>query len=162
VPVNTPGGPVDGLEINYQQPLTFLPGQLKHTGVLLNYTIADSKVSYPGGITGQLLGLSRSSANGTFYYEDSKWSARVSAAYRSKYLTRVPGQETGTDADGVDPTFNLDTSVQYTLNPHIKLSVEALNLTNQYENQFNDTRYDLPTFYHQVGREVLVGVRYQY
>jgi TonB-dependent receptor len=153
-PTNTTGGTVDGVEINYQQPMTFLPGLLKHTGVLINYTGVES--------TGQLLGLSRTSANATLYYEDSRWSARITGAYRSKYLTKVPGQEVGTDADGVDPTFNLDTSIQYTLNDHIKLTLEGVNLTNQYENQFNDTQRDLPTYYHQTGREVLFGVRYQY
>jgi TonB-dependent receptor len=168
-PVNSPGGPVNGVEINYQQPLTFLPGVLKHTGLLLNFTAVDSKVQFPTGaktgpafVTNQLLGLSRSSANATIYYEDSKWSARVSGAYRSKYLTRVPGQEVGTDADGVDSTFNLDTSIQYTVTPHVKLTLEGLNLTNQYENWFNDTSRNLPTYYHQVGREILFGVRYQY
>jgi TonB-dependent receptor len=168
-PMNSPGGPVNGVEINYQQPLTFLPWILRHTGLLLNYTGVDSRVEYPTGLkTGpayiynQLLGLSRTSANATFYYEDSKWSARVTAAYRSKYLSRVPGQEVGTNADGVDATFNLDTSIQYTMSQHIKLTLEGINLTNQYENWFNDTSKDLPTYYHQTGREILIGVRYQY
>jgi TonB-dependent receptor len=161
-PVNAPGGPVNGIEINYQQPLTFLPWILTHTGVLLNYTGVNSSVQYPGGLTGPLLGLSRTSANATIYYEDSKWSARVSGVYRSKYLTKIPGQEVGTDADGVDSTFNLDTSIQYTLTSHVKLTLEGINLTNQYENWFNDTTKDLPTYYHQTGREILFGVRYKY
>jgi iron complex outermembrane receptor protein len=165
-PANTAGGYVEGIELNVQQPFTFLPGPLRHTGVLANLTLVDSKVSYPaaGGIfvTNQLLGLSKVSANATLYYEDDRWSARVSGAYRSKYLTRVPGQEVGTDADGFDPTFNLDASVQYTVTPHIKLTLEGVNLTDQYENEFNDTGKDLSYYYHHTGREVLFGVRVTY
>jgi iron complex outermembrane receptor protein len=165
-PQNTPGGTVNGFEINYQQPFTMLPGLLSHTGTLLNLTWVDSRVLYPNGSGGfvpdQLLGLSRYSANATLYYEDDKWSARISGAYRSRYLMQVPGKETGTDADGFDQTFNLDASVQYTVNPHLKFTLEGINLTDQYENEFNDTSRDLSYYYHHTGREILAGVRYSY
>ena len=164
-PVNSPGGRVDGVELNYQQPFSFLPGLLTHTGVLLNYTGVDSSVQYSTGagtfVTNQLLGLSRNSASATLYYEDDRWSTRVSGNYRSRYLTRIPGQEVGTDADGTDATFNLDASVQYTLTQHLKLTLEGVNLTDQYESQFNDTARDLVSYYHHTGREVLFGIRFQ-
>lgn len=167
VPTNTSGGWVEGAEFNYQQPFTFLPGPLTHTGVIANFTITDSSLNYPGQVAGtfvtnQLLGLSKYAANATLYYEDDRWSARVSGAYRSRYLTRVPGQETGTDADGFDSTFNLDASIQYTISRNLKATLEGLNLTNQFENEFNDTSRDLSYYYHETGREVLFGVRFQY
>ena len=143
-----------------------LPGLLSHTGTLINLTWVDSRVLYPNGSGGfvpdQLLGLSRYSANATLYYEDEKWSARISGAYRSRYLMQVPGKETGTDSDGFDKTFNLDASVQYTVNPHLKFTLEGINLTDQYENEFNDTARDLSYYYHHTGREILAGVRYSY
>ena len=95
MPTNTAGGWVEGVELNYQQPFTFLPGLLKHTGMLANLTLTDSNLTYPNGssfVTNQLLGLSKVAANGTLYYEDDRWSARISAAFHSKYLTRVPSQ----------------------------------------------------------------------
>jgi outer membrane receptor protein involved in Fe transport len=113
-------------------------------------------------VKNQLLGLSRYSANATLYYEDDKWSVRLSGSYRTKYLTRVPGQETGTNADGFDATFNLDASAQYTVTPNLKLTLEGVNLTDQYENEFNDTVRDMPYYYHHTGAEMLFGVRYQY
>ncbi|HVS77669.1 MAG TPA: TonB-dependent receptor, partial [Steroidobacteraceae bacterium] len=110
VPVNSPGGNIDGVELNYQQPFRFLPGLLRNLGVQMNYTYVTSKVKYKTGtdtfVTGQLTGLSKNTAGATLYYEDPKWSVRVSGAYRSAYLIRVPGQEKGTDADGYDATFN--------------------------------------------------------
>ena len=166
VPKNTSGGSINGIELNYQQPFTFLPGLLKHTGLLANLTMVDSSVNYPvtatTTVSNELLGLSRYSANVTLYYEDEHWSARISGAYRSRYLTQVPGKETGTDADGFDSTFNLDASVQYTVNHHLKVTLEGVNLTDQYENEFDDTQRDLSYYYHHTGPEVLIGARYQY
>jgi iron complex outermembrane receptor protein len=163
-PVNSPGGPVDGWEANYQQPLTFLPGFLSHTGLLLNYTSVNSSIKYlnaAGAVvaTNQLTGLSRHSYNATIYYEDDRWSTRVSAAYRSKYLTRVPGQEAGTDVDGTNSTLNIDFSLQYTWNEHLKFTAEGVNLTDQFQDQFNDST-DRVSFYHHTGREFIIGVRY--
>lgn len=93
---------------------------------------------------------------------DPKWSMRVSGTYRSAYLIRVPGQETGTDADGYDATFNLDASLQYNLTKRFRLTLEGVSLTDQYENEFDDTSRDLMYYYHNQGREILFGVRYQY
>jgi TonB-dependent receptor len=166
VPGNTPGGVINGVEFNYQQPLRFLPGLLSNTGFLLNYTYVSSSLKYQTGpgtyVTSQLLGLSRQTAGATLYYEDSKWSIRVSGAYRSRYLTQIPGQETGTDADGWDSTFNLDASLQYNVTKNFRLTLEGVNLTDQYEREFDDTGRDLMYYYHHTGRSVLVGARYQY
>ena len=166
VPVNSPGGEVNGVELNYQQPLRFLPGFLRNLGVQMNYTHVTSTVKYLTGpntyVTGELTGLSKNTAGATLYYEDAKWSMRVSGAYRSAYLIRVPGQETGTDADGYDATFNLDASLQYNLTKQFRLTLEGVNLTDQYENEFDDTSRDLMYYYHNQGREILFGVRYQY
>lgn len=166
VPVNSPGGTVNGVELNYQQPFRFLPGFLRNLGVQMSYTYVTSTVEYQTGpttfVTGELTGLSKDTAGTTLYYEDPRWSIRVSGAYRSKYLIRVPGQETGTDADGYDATFNLDASVQYNVTKQFRVSLEGTNLTDQYENEFDDTGRDLVYYYHHTGREILFGVRYQY
>jgi TonB-dependent receptor len=165
-PVNTSGNTLSGLEVNYQQAFTFLPGLLKKTGALLNYTYVQSSVGYvnSAGVVIQradLTGLSRNSYNATVYYEDDKWSARVSAAYRDQYYTRVPGQETGTTYDGTNSTLNIDASVQYTINKHFKVMLQGINLTDQYQDQYNNFS-NLVSVYHHTGREVLFGVRYQY
>lgn len=167
VPTSTAGGNLDGFEINYQQPLRFLPGLLSNTGILLNYTGVKSEVDYLNGAgvvvsTNDLIGLSRSSYNATLYYEDDRWSARVSASYRDDYLTRVPGSEAGTDADGTESTLNVDASLQYTLNDHFKLTLEGVNLTDEYQDQFNDSRAQRSSFYHHTGREYILGARYSY
>jgi iron complex outermembrane receptor protein len=166
-PINTPGGDLTGFELNYQQPLSFLPGLLRNTGFLANYTYVKSVIDYrnaAGAIvaTNDLTNLSRKAYNLTFYYEDERITARISGAFRDRYLSRVPGQEAGTDADGYNETFNVDASLQYNLSDKITLSLEGVNLTDEYQDQFNDTTANRMSVYHHTGREVLVGVRYRY
>ncbi|WP_426039811.1 TonB-dependent receptor [Brevundimonas sp. DC300-4] len=166
-PTNTPGGTLDGFEINYQQPLHFLPGLLSNTGLLLNYTSVSSSIEYLNGAgavvaTRDLTGLSRTSYNATLYYEDDSWSARVSAAYRDDYLTRIPGSEAGTDADGTKATLNVDASIQYTVNDNFRVTLEGVNLTDEYQDQFNDSVAERSSFYHHTGREITLGLRYTY
>jgi len=134
--------------------------------VLLNFTYVESQVKYLTApntyVTNELTGLSKDTAGAVLYYEDPKWSFRISGAYRSRYLTQVPGQEVGTSADGFDATFNLDASLQYNINAHFRVTLEGTNLTDQYENEFDDTSRDLVYYYHHTGREILFGARYQY
>jgi len=164
-PRNSPGGILRGVEVNLQQPFKFLPGFLGNFGVLLNYTHVTSSIKYLNtsgavAVIADLTGLSRNSANATLYYEDKVISARVSAAYRSGYLSDAVGTQ-GIDSQGYNKTLNIDTSVQVTLTKQFKLTFEGINLTDQYQDQYNDSR-DLLSVYHHTGREFLVGVRFNY
>ena len=139
---------------------------LSNTGVLLNYTGVKSNIQYlnsAGAVvaTASLINLSRNSWNATAYYDDGRLSARVSAAYRSKYFTRIPGQEAGTDADGTNSTLNVDASAQFPISDRLKVSLEGINLTDEFQDLFNDTSNRL-SYYHHTGREFLVGLRYAY
>lgn len=169
-PINTPGGDVTGYEISFQQPFSFLPGLLANTGVLANYTSVKSSINYLNAAgatvaTTDLTGLSRKAYNVTLYYEDEKVSARVSASHRDKYLTRVLGQENTAALpvpyDGTNETFNVDASFTYTFNDNLKFTVEGVNLTDEFQDQFNG-QHNLMNFYHHTGREYLIGVRYTY
>ncbi len=83
--INTLGGPLKGLELNYQQPLDFLPEALRGFGVLANYTYVDSDIDYfattaagAATISAPLLNLSKNAYNATLYYERGKAQARIS------------------------------------------------------------------------------------
>src|SRR5690606_10426081 len=96
VPPNTPfdvtrslngeGGSLHGLEIQYQQPFTFLPGLWSNFGFIGNFTYVDSEVDYGTAGKNRLTGQSKNTFNTTLYYEDGPFQARVSAAYRRGYL----------------------------------------------------------------------------
>jgi TonB-dependent receptor len=165
VPDNTPGGPLKGLEVGYQQPFTFLPGFFSHFGVQGNYTYLTSKIQYkltnaPDSPTviDELVNVSRHAYNATVYWENDVFSARVAMAFRDKYLTRVPARE-GTDVEGTNSTFNLDFAAQYEIIEGLKVTVDGLNLTDEFDDQFVGSANRL-SFYHHQGREVLFGFRY--
>jgi TonB-dependent receptor len=165
-PRNAAGTSLTGLEFNYQQPFSFLPGLLSQTGMLLNYTNVRSSESYlnsAGQIleTVDLLNLSRQTFNATLYYEDDHWSGRVSGVYRSRFLTAVPDPTFGNSYDGTNATFNLDASIQYTWNRNLQFTLQGINLTDQYQDQFV-TGANLMSVYHHTGRDFIAGFRYTY
>jgi iron complex outermembrane receptor protein len=159
--VNGPGGDLKGFELGYQQPFTFLPGFLSNFGTQLNYTGVDSKITYVGGIRDDLTGLSRSAFNATLYYETDKYGARVSAAYRDEYLTRVPGRETN-DVEGTNEVLTIDMSARYTVIENLDLTLEGINLTDEYEDQYLDSVANRVSYYHHTGRSFIAGARYKF
>jgi TonB-dependent receptor len=165
-PVNSSGGKLKGFEINVQQPFSFLPGVLSNFGVLANYTYVKSDIKYltaangSSFVTAPLVGLSKHAANGTLYYEDEKFSIRGSVAYRSKYLTAVPGTE-GNAYNGTNSTINIDAQVSYTVNDHLKLSLEGINLTDEKNDQFVDETNRLNVLTHS-GRQINFGAKFTF
>lgn len=167
-PVNTKGGPLKGVEISYQQPFSFLPGLLHNTGAIFNVTLVDSKIDYisarspTGFVQNDLVGLSKNAFNATLYYEDEKFSARVSAAYRDKYLTAVPSGTSTNDIDGVRSTTTIDASASYAINKRLKLTFEGLNLTDEFNDQYTDSVRNSVYVYSHTGRQFNFGLRYSF
>lgn len=173
IPTNTNGGEVSGFELNWQQPLNFLPTPFDNLGVLFNYTYVKSDIDYlgtvvgPGGVVSivsqakdDLLNLSRNAYNATLYYDDPTWSARVSAAYRDKYLTTIPGRN-GNISEATAGTLNIDFQVSYSFDDNLKLTLEGLNMTDEVNDQYLNPD-DRVSFYHNFGRQFFLGFRYTY
>jgi TonB-dependent receptor len=171
--VNTPGGPLKGIEVSYQQPFTFLPERFGlpewtgNFGAILNYTWVESKIRYATSVAGtayvtnDLLNLSKNAYNATFYYEDERFMARLSASYRAGFLTRIPGQNNN-DVEGKNETLNVDASARYEINDNFALTLEALNLTDEYNDRYVDSVRNSPSTYQHSGRQYYVGVRYKF
>lgn len=159
-PINTQGGDLDGFEIAYQQPFSFLPGIWSNFGLLANYTYVDSEIEYPGGIINTLTNLSKVAYNATLYYEDDRFSARVSGTHRDGYLTQVPGRN-GNDIEGVVDTFNVDFAASWQINDAFALTVEGINLTDEVPTQYVDTS-ERVSVHHHTGRQVFAGFRYRF
>ncbi len=164
-PVNSPGGPVRGYEISLQLPFFFLPPVFENFGVVANYTNVQSDIDYLNSngtlaVTAPLIGLSEESWNATVYYEDDRFSARVSGAYRSNYLTTIPGRNSNT-SESTASTFNVDFSSSYAVSERLRLTLEGLNLTDEVSDQYLSPD-DRSSFYHHYGRQILVGARFNY
>ena len=165
--VNGEGGKLKGFEINYQHQLDFLPGFLSHLGILANYTYVEANIKYPGPggigtVVGPLNNLSNRSANGTLFYEDSVFSLRGSATYRSAYVTAFAGgaREQSTE-EGVNATLNFDASSSFKLTDNVTLTFEAINITNEPQDLYID-KDDQVVLYHHTGRQFYAGVRVKF
>jgi len=170
-PVNSDGGPVAGFEINYQQQFHFLPGWMRNFGLLLNYTFVDSLIDYRlttrepvQTVENDLVNLSRNAYNATLYYENETFSIRGSAAYRDRYLTAVPAANAPSqqDAEGTNETLNFDLSASWNITEQLSLSLEGLNLTDEQNDQFIDTRANRVVVYSHTGRQLFFGGRYKF
>ncbi|WP_313345137.1 TonB-dependent receptor [Stenotrophomonas sp.] len=171
-PVNTPGGELHGVEANYIQPFTFLPGKWSNLGVQLNYTWVESQIQYINSsgqpvMKADLTGLSKSSWNATLFYEGKVFSGRVSATNRDDYLTQVPGTEAGFNVDGthgMTGTTFIDASIRYAINDKLELSLEGMNLTNEASDEwvYSPATGRLPLQYTETGRQFMLGARYKF
>ncbi len=174
-PVNSDGGPLKGVELNLQMPLTFLPGFLKDFGVLANYTHVDSDITYtivqgnpiaippvaPLKAVLPLLNLSKETANATLYYGKGGFEARASMSYRDDYLRNVPGLNVQ-DSDGMKGAVYIDASASYRLNDHLQFSLEGQNLGDTFEHTFNDSVEQRNEYFRNSGRTFTVGARYSF
>ena len=107
-----------------------------------------------------LLNLSKEAYNGTLYYEDAKFSARASLAYRSGYNDGVSG--TGNIFEGYGPTTNLDASMRYKLTKDLELSVEGNNLLDTYRYRFTDATVQRNYENNHFGRTIMFGARWKH
>ncbi|MEH0167605.1 TonB-dependent receptor [Roseateles microcysteis] len=164
---NTPGGKLKGVELNFQQPFTFLPAWGKNFGTVLNYTYVTSKISYFTSATStvpivdDLVNMSPRAWNASLYYDDGTFSARISTSSRSGYVTRVPGQNNN-DVEGKNGTRNVDLSLSYKVNKNLDISFEGVNLTNQANDQFISRARDSVVVNNVTGREFMLGARYKF
>ena len=180
---NGTGANLQGVELSLQAPFTFLPGFLRNFGGIVNASLISSEATYSvsgpavnacvpgatpaapcnlGGLTNErrtttLFGLSKTAYNGTLYYEDAKFSARVSASFRGGYGDSNSG--TGNIFEGYGDSTNVDASVRYKITKQIELSLEGVNLTDEY--RFRVTNLDSQRNYenHHFGRTFLFGAR---
>jgi iron complex outermembrane receptor protein len=182
---NTPGGPLKGYELTYQQPFTFLPGFWSHFGAQLNYTHVDSSIQYWFSrasnqnttvvteiVENQLVNLSPNSYNATLYYDDGRFSARISTSYRDGYISDILSRENVWDLDGnelITPDVtgkesvrNVDFNMSYQVNDNLSLTFEAINLLDTPDSRYVDSVLQMPDRYTVTGRQYYAGVRYRF
>jgi TonB-dependent receptor len=165
---NGPGAKLRGFEVAFQAPFnTFyggLPPVIRGMGIIANYTFVDSSVKYDffgNPIKDSLIGLSKGAYNGTLYYEDPKFEARVSLAYRGEYLAGGPNSQ-GNLWTIQESETRVDASTGYNVNEYLKLSLEGLNLTDSPFSQLVDTTGRRRLLYNKTGRTYPLGARFTY
>lgn len=165
-PLNGPGGDLYGYEVQYQMPFSFLPEFWNRFGFIGNFTYVKAQLDYVNAdgqilATRDLQGLSENTRSATLYYEDESFSARVSLTDRSEYLTNAIGRNNN-DMEGTNATRNIDAAMSYQLTDKWKISFEALNLTDEVDDQWVDSSGNRLTYYHATGRQYYVGAQYKF
>jgi TonB-dependent receptor len=158
-PVNGPGANIKGIEASLQHDFNFLPAPFDHLGVNANGTYFNGHQSIiinGAPVRVPLFNLSKWAANATLYYDVDKWGARVSVAFRSKYLTG--GGNVTNIGDGYRAATNIDAQAHYNINPHLKVVVEGINLNNEAIQQFTDLSADRTVVNTTSGRTFTFGV----
>lgn len=160
---NVDGTNLKGVELAYQQPFKFLPGWAANFGFIGNYSYVDAKTQVTrSGATVEvpLQGMSKNSFNATLYYEVKKGGVRLSLNGRDDYITTNTGSN-GNVSEATTGPARLDMSAYFHLTDAISLTLEAVNLTNEFERLYTtgDGSMNLGREYNTTGRQFYAGAR---
>ncbi|MDZ7894027.1 MAG: TonB-dependent receptor [Sphingobium sp.] len=130
---NAPNGELYGVEVNWQQQFTFLPGLLSGFGVFANYTFtkghADLAAPYAGRRRFALPGQSKHMWNASLFYEKGPVNLRLAYTKRSDYLDEINADQPALDLYW-EGRGQLDVTASYQLLKGVNLFFEGKNLTN--------------------------------
>jgi TonB-dependent receptor len=137
-PVQGSGNSIYGVEFDYRQGFTFLPGLLSNTGMEFNFTYAPSNTDQVD-LAGNKIPFqdnSTESGNLILWYQSKRFQARVAYNYRSK---RAVMENVGT-IQGMEeyeaPQKYLDAEIAYKVSKYAELFVNGSNLTNEYQRYY--------------------------
>jgi iron complex outermembrane receptor protein len=126
IPVNAGVAKVKGVSLTYQQSFKY------GFGMLANYTYSDASTSndFP------LPYNSKNAFNLSPYYEKGPWDARVTYSWRSAYFTQI-AQLQSAQITGI--FRELDASIGYQVNDHMRISLDGTNLLDETYYVYNNT-----------------------
>ncbi len=141
-PENGGDGHLEGLEVDWSQHLTFLPGVLSGLGFDVNWTHLSSSVvvDTATGRTAMMLRTSPNVANAALTYDKGLVSARVAWTYNG---ANIAGYGDGTPTANGDNYFyahsQIDASAILTLTPAVQMQLQMLNINNAVFGFFQGT-----------------------
>jgi TonB-dependent receptor len=161
-PENGGSGHLVGMEAEWQQRLTFLPGLARGLGFDVNYTHVNSTaVIDTTGRTAPLARQSPNLANVALTYELGPIAARGAWAYQGANIASYGDGQ----ADGLGDTYfyahsQIDASVLYTVTPRMQLQLQGLNLNNAVFGFFQGTPdHDYAIQREYYGRTLYLGAK---
>lgn len=117
-----------GIEVNWQQQLTFLPGFLNGFGIYANYTYTESTADLPGREDATLPGQAGNTANFALSYQKAGFTAQFSMNYQDSFIFEV-GEDEDHDVyykDHVQFDFSANQEITDCLSAYLQL----VNLNN--------------------------------
>ena len=137
-PIQGSGNSIQGVEFDYRQGFTFLPGLLANTGMEFNVTYAPSKTGETDLAGRQIPFQDNSTESGNFilWYQSKRFQTRVAYNYRSKRAV----QDSVGGIVGMEmyeaPQRYLDASVSYKVGKFLEVFVNGSNLTNEVQRYY--------------------------
>lgn len=160
-PVNARKGELYGVELNWQQQLSFLPGFLSGFGVFANYTYTKGHATFDGSFAGRsrfaLPGQSTHMWNASVFYERGPVNLRVAYTKRSDYLDEINADNPALDLYW-EGRGQLDVTGSVQLANGINLFAEGKNLTNTPGVRYFGERYRTYE-YEKFGYTIFGGLR---
>jgi TonB-dependent receptor len=137
-PIQGTGNSIQGVEFDYRQGFTFLPGLLSNTGMEFNVTYAPSNTGEKDLAGREIPFQDNSTESGNFilWYQDKRFQTRLAYNYRSRRaVSDSVGGIVGMEMYEM-PQKYLDASVAFKVNKYAELFVHGTNLTNEYQRYY--------------------------
>ena len=167
-PINGPRAHITGVEMAWQQRLSFLPGALKGMGVRANYSYTTSQATFPN-VEGErtdhptLLRTAPNNWNFDVTYDRKGISARMGLTHNDGYIWSYAGAPSkGPSGDTyLYPHTQVDAQVSYWIprSHGLQAVVSMLNLNNEvFGFYFGSEQYPIQREYYN--RTISVGLRW--
>jgi TonB-dependent receptor len=160
--VNGTDGRLYGVEADYFQQWTFLPGPLAGFGLQANATLIDSEFTTPVSASGEVRtarfpGTSDATYNISLFFERYGLSARVNYQWRDDWLQSLDPADGRFDTVW-DDEKRLSVSARYAISNQLTLFADANNLTNELGRRYQGFE-NRPVEVEGFGRSYLLGLR---
>lgn len=135
--------------------------QLQHSfdngfGFITNYTYVDSETTTPDNAKEMVPGVSENSFNGSLFFENEQFSARLAYNWRSEWVGLGAAQAVRNDS-----YQQWDASLVWHAMENLDVSLEGVNLTNEVIQSY-DTKYNLTQNTIEFGTRYYLGVSYKF
>lgn len=153
---------ITGIEVGYTHNLDFLPGPFGGLGFIVNLTQVDAELKLNNGTEVAFPGVSDLSVNTALFYDSGPVQARLAYSWRDEFLF-APSDVFVNSELLFDDYGQLDFSLAYALTERFSAVFEVINLSDEQERQFADSRLSRagqtrPLSLGQVGRRFVLGV----
>jgi iron complex outermembrane receptor protein len=139
--VNAGDGTVEGMEFNYSQQLSFLPGVFRGFGIMGNWTVLTSAGDYNGVVTNlpfknNLTGLRPRSGNAGLTYNYQRWDLRLMWNYADTYLASLnAGDPSSSEFIGRRDQF--DFFARFKISRNLNVFLDVVNLLEENRGRYS-------------------------
>ena len=155
-PFNADKGDIVGIEAQFQQQFTFLPGALSGLGVQLTGTLTNSTLRLPTGRTSTFPSQSEYLYGAELFYQRGPFEASVAYHNTGHALLAVGALDYQDQTN--DDLKRLDAKASFALFQNVTLFAEAQNLTDAPTRQYQGNRKDWIIQNERYGRTFYGGV----